>query len=193
MATASRYTPPTSFRPMPLALVHDFVARRALCTLIGNTSTGLHASHLPCVLDRTDDGGMVLRGHVARANLGWLNGGASAPGLAIFAGEDDYGVPGDIQQAERAARPIELLGAVHLYGEITLVEGHGFLLANMEALTNRHAAGRAHPWNSASTPADVMDRMVRQVIGVEFHVARAEACDAYGAVYAPATACESGN
>jgi len=179
-STASRYSTPTSFRPQPIAAIEPFVSARALCTLVVGTGGGLHAASLPLVADR-EGAHLVLRGHLARANPGggsadWRSEAERSEALAIFAGQEDYGVAPAVQAEERLRRGIELFGAVHVYGRIRFVEDGAFLAENMRALSRRHAAGRAHIWNTDRTPDAVIDRLIRTVIGIEFRIERAEAC-----------------
>jgi len=186
---APSYEVPTSFRPVPFDTVLDFIRSRPLCTLIGSTAGGLHAGHLPVFVETAGDGGLVLRGHVARGNLRWRDIGRETDAIAIFGGQESYAVAEEVREETAAIRRAETLGAVHLYGRMRLVEDEAYAVHVTEELTERHAAGMAHAWNTRSTPAEVVARLLAATVGVEMTVTRAEACGVAGRT-APATAGE---
>jgi predicted FMN-binding regulatory protein PaiB len=82
------YIPAAFAEPDPDVL-RAFVEAHPLGALVTDDGAGgLHATHLPLLLDRTRGPHGVLQGHVARANPHALADGRAA--LVIFAGPDAY-------------------------------------------------------------------------------------------------------
>jgi len=170
------YTPPTSFKDVPFALVRAFVAPRALCTLVAVTPGGLVNAHVPVLL-AGEDGAPRLEGHVAKSTLGFEALAAPVQAIAMFQKEQDYGLP----ESARIADEGQPWGAVHLHGTLEMVRDHDFQMANIEALADHHLAARIHPWNAPDLPRAFKEVLADKIVGLVFRVERAQASHAYAA------------
>ena len=73
-----------AFRVEEVEVARSLVRAHPFATIVG---AGLHATHMPCLLDE-DAGGLVLLGHVARADP--ASGALDGPLLLIFHGPHGY-------------------------------------------------------------------------------------------------------
>jgi len=122
MTRAPKYEVPTSFREVPVEMVLGFVRARPLCTLVASLpGGGLHAGHLPVVLERRADGVLALRGHVSRANAGWRALEGEVQAVAILAEQEAYAVPEAAREQAVAERGSEPFAAVHLHGRMRII------------------------------------------------------------------------
>jgi transcriptional regulator len=170
------YTPPTSFKDVPFALVRPFVAARALCTLVAVTPGGLVNAHVPVLL-AGDEAAPALEGHVAKSTLGFEGLDAPVTAIAMFQKEQDYGLP----EAARIADADLPWGAVHLHGSLEMVRDHDFQMRNIEALADHHLAARIHPWNAPDLPRAFKEVLAGKIVGLRFRIDRAQASHAYAA------------
>lgn len=84
---------PTHFAETRQAALPDLMRAHPLATVVTMSSFGLVANHLPLHLHLGDDGGVVLQGHVARANPIWQESVFTIETLAVFQGADRYITP----------------------------------------------------------------------------------------------------
>jgi transcriptional regulator len=173
--SASRYTPPTTFKPFAFEEVESFVAARALVTIVAIAPIGLINTHAPVRLARDADGRPLLEGHVARTNATFMALTGSVTALALFQKEQEYGLP----EAARETDSQSPFGAVHLHGRLEIVDDHAFQRGNIDALADHHIAARIHPWNAPDLPSAFKDVLADKTLGFRFHIERAEACHAY--------------
>ncbi|MGL5114543.1 MAG: FMN-binding negative transcriptional regulator [Beijerinckiaceae bacterium] len=173
----SKYTPPTSFADVSFDLVRDFVAARALCTLVAVTPVGLINAHAPILLAQDGEGGFWLEGHVAKATSAFNGLDVPVTALAMFQKEQAYGLP----EVARVADAESPWGAVHLHGRLEMVRDAAFQLGNIEALADHHMAAQIHPWNAPDLPAAFREVLAEKTVGFRFHIERAQACHAYAA------------
>jgi predicted FMN-binding regulatory protein PaiB len=169
------YTPPTSFKDMPFALVRPFVAARALCTLVAVSPGGLINAHVPVLLTDDEAGHPCLEGHVAKSTTAFEGLIGSVTAIAIFQKEQDYGLP----EAARLADDAHPWGAVHLHGSLEMVRDPAFQMANIESLSDHHLAARIHPWNAPDLPRPFKEVLADKTVGLRFRIEKAQASHAY--------------
>jgi transcriptional regulator len=95
---------PTHFRETRLDVLHGFVTRFPLATLIALTPEGISANHVPMLWISAADELGRLQGHVAKANPLWRDAAADAAVLAIFTGPQHYVSPSWYPVSARTAR-----------------------------------------------------------------------------------------
>lgn len=111
---------PKHFTQKDEARTRALVDSYALGLLVTTGADGLPvASHIP-FLSRQADGGLILEGHVARANDQSAHIRDGAPALAIFQGADRYVSP---TWYESPGVPTWNYEAVHAYGRLQEVNG----------------------------------------------------------------------
>ncbi|MEQ9003315.1 MAG: FMN-binding negative transcriptional regulator [Pseudomonadales bacterium] len=170
-----RYRPP-HFQAPDADAVRSLITRHPLATLVLTGADGIDAEHLPMLLEHTETGHGVLRGHVARANPVWQQVPDGADALAIFHGPDHYVSPGwyPSKRAHGKVVPTWNYAVVHGHGRLTWQHDRDWLLALVTRLTDAHEAGRAAPWHVTDAPDDYVTRMLGAIVGVEIALTRLE-------------------
>lgn len=169
------YVPPAFAEP-DVAVLHAFVDAHplgALVTPVGaDGADGLHATHLPLLLDRARGPYGVLQGHVARANAHAVADGRAA--VVIFAGPEAYVHPGWYPSKQEHGRvvPTWNYAAVHAHGTLRVLEDADWLRTHLHALTGRHEVDRARPWAVDDAPAEWVERLLHDIVGIEVPIAR---------------------
>jgi transcriptional regulator len=133
--------------------------------------TELIASQIPFLVERRS-GGLLLQGHIARANpqAADLDNGEEA--LAIFAGPHAYVSPG--WYASAPAVPTWNYASVHAYGRARVIAEPEWLRAVLHRLSERHEAREEAPWRMRDLPEAYLASMLGGIVGVEIAVSRLE-------------------
>ena len=168
---------PSSFAERDLPTLFAFMEAHPLATLVTSSPTGLFATHLPLVLDRTAGPSGTLFGHVARANphSRYVTDGA-AEALVIFTGPDAYITPEWYRTKQETGRVVPTWNyiAVHAYGALHLHDDPSFLRPHLETLTRKHEGSRPRPWQVSDAPAEYIEQQLKAIVGVEFRISRIE-------------------
>ncbi|ONH31131.1 FMN-binding negative transcriptional regulator [Pseudofrankia asymbiotica] len=165
---------PTANRVDDEALIREFVAERGSGTLVTVGPDGTADATLLPVLWEAD----LLVAHFARANDHWRRMRDGAAGLLVVNGPEAYVSPSWYPtKAEHGGRvvPTWNYSAVHLRGPVTVHDDPEWLRAAVTGLTDRHEAGREHPWAVTDAPERYVDGMLRAVVGVSLRVESVEA------------------
>ncbi|WP_263367738.1 FMN-binding negative transcriptional regulator [Edaphobacter bradus] len=159
-----------------LDVLHGLIESQPLATLVTMSASGLFATHLPMVLDRSTTPYGTLRCHISRANTQWRDLTPSIDALAIFSGTQHYITPSWYPEKAEHARvvPTWNYATVHAYGPITIIEDPAWLLAHLNALTTQHEASFSAPWKVADAPADYIASQVKGIVGIELPIRRIE-------------------
>jgi transcriptional regulator len=163
---------PAHFRESRAEVLHAFIRRHPLATLVVRTPSGLDANHIPMELDVSGHGAARLRGHVARANPVWQQALAGEPVLAIFTGAQHYVTPSWYPSKLRHGKvvPTWNYSAVHAEGRIRFVEDPQWLRPLVGALTAAQEQRREAPWALEDAPDDYVAAMLRAIVGFEIEV-----------------------
>lgn len=169
------YTP-SNFAIDDLNELHQQILDTRLAVLVTHGEQGLQASHLPLLLNVDQGPNGTLYGHLARANPQWreLQNGAQA--LVIFAGADAYVSPEFYPSKAEHGKVVPTWNyiAVHAYGMAEVFTDADRLRTLVSALTDRHEAGRTHPWKVADAPTDYIDGMLKAIVGFALPIQRLE-------------------
>ncbi len=159
-----------------LDVMHALIESQPFATLVTTGSTGLIASHIPMVLNRTEGPHGTLRCHLSRANKQWRDLTPSTEALAIFSGTHHYISPNWYPEKAEGGKvvPTWNYAVVHAYGPIRLVEDPTQLLAHLNALTTQHESGFPAPWQVSDAPADYIASQMKGIIGIELPITRIE-------------------
>lgn len=165
---------PKHFAETDIGVMHELMRAHPLATLVTQGADGLEANHIPLHLDAAAGPNGTLRGHVARANPLAADATVNRKILVIFKGPDSYISPsGYATKAEHGkVVPTWNYAAVHVYGELRLIDDADWLLAQLHALTAEHEAGLQHPWAVDDAPADYIGKMLGAVVGIEIAIDR---------------------
>jgi transcriptional regulator len=165
---------PSGFAINDLTELQQQILDTRLAMVVTCGEQGLQASHLPLLFNPEQGPNGTLYGHFARGNPQWKELQDGAEALVIFAGADAYVSPGFYpSKAEHGkAVPTWNYVAVHAYGTAEVFTGADRLLDLVSALTDRHEAGRAHPWKVTDAPADYIDGMLKAIVGFALPIQR---------------------
>lgn len=154
-----------------LALINEF----PFATLVTQTDEGLDANHLPLVVGENPAGGIVLQGHLARANPAWqqLN---SENVLVVFNGPQAYVSPSAYPSKQQNGRvvPTWNYAVVHAAGAIHFIHEADWKLNLLQRLTQQHEAPREQPWAVEDAPEDFTNKLLNAIVGFEIAVNRLE-------------------
>ncbi|WP_172147935.1 FMN-binding negative transcriptional regulator [Pseudomonas tumuqii] len=165
---------PTAFHIDDLDQLHAQIARSSLAILVTQGEHGLHASHLPLLLDPDAGPHGRLLGHFAQANPQWRDLAAGAEVLVIFPGASAYVSPGYYPSKARdhKAVPTWNYQTVHAWGRAEVFDEPARLRELVGRLSAHHESSQAQPWSLADAPADYLDAMLRAIVGFELPIER---------------------
>ncbi|HTR00971.1 MAG TPA: FMN-binding negative transcriptional regulator [Candidatus Acidoferrum sp.] len=158
-----------------VATLHALIRAHPLGALVVATPQGLEANHMPFHLSLDGEGKAVLRAHTPKQNPLWQQQLPSdAEALVIFQSVDTYITPSwyPSKHAHGQAVPTWNYAVVHAYGPIRFITDKDWLLPHVTALTDEHEAKHALPWQVTDAPADYIDKMLSNIVGIEIPVTR---------------------
>ncbi|WP_148716112.1 FMN-binding negative transcriptional regulator [Chitinolyticbacter meiyuanensis] len=167
------YTP-SHFAAPSTEDMHALITAQPLGTLVVCTANGLDANPIPLELDRAAGPWGTLHGHVARANPLWHSFDPQVEALVIFQGPDAYISPSWYPSKAESGKVVPTWNyvTVHAYGTLRVIDDAAWLRAQLEALTARHEAGFATPWQVADAPAGFIDKLLPAIVGIEISISR---------------------
>ncbi|TFW17585.1 FMN-binding negative transcriptional regulator [Massilia arenosa] len=156
--------------------MHALIEAHPLGAVVIQTEDGLTADHVPFLILPPSEGAPfgTLRAHVARANPLWQRTGGRV--LVIFRGHDGYVTPALYDEKTKSGKvvPTWNYAVVHAHGTLRAVDDPQAVLTTVDALTRRHEAGRAQPWQVRDTPQEYLDKLLSAIVGIEIDIARME-------------------
>jgi transcriptional regulator len=165
------YLPPhfAESRPEPL---HRLLREHPLGALVTHGPDGLDADHLPFEFDPGAGPHGRLTAHVARANPLWQRCASGTPVMVIFRGVQAYVSPNGYPSKHETHRQVPTWNyeVVHAHGVLTVRDDERFVRGLVARLTRRHEAGEPVPWKMGDAPADYVDQMLRNIVGLEIEV-----------------------
>jgi transcriptional regulator len=161
------------FQETRLDVLHALMREYPLGAIVTMQASGIEANHMPFHLDMSAAPYGVLRGHMPRGNPMWKETTGSET-LVIFQGPQAYITPSwyPSKHAHGQAVPTWNYAVVHAYGAPRFIEDRDWLLANVTELTNTHESAQKLPWQVTDAPADYVDKMLTQIVGVEIVITR---------------------
>lgn len=169
------YNPPhfTESRP---EILRRIITTHPLGILITATAGQLDANHLPFHFD--PDGGPhgTLIAHVARANPLWRECPGGTPVLVIFRGAEGYISPNWYPGKAESHRlvPTWNYEVVHAHGMLTVRDDPKFVRGVVARLTRTHESSQPRPWKMSDSPAEFIDQMLDNIVGIEIAITRLE-------------------
>jgi transcriptional regulator len=162
---------PAHFTERRVDVLHAFIERHPLGTLVCSADGAVQADHLPMLLRRDAPHGTLI-GHVARANPLWRMAGDGAEVLVVFAGADAYVSPSwyPSKKAHGRVVPTWNYAVVHARGRISLFDDEARLHALVSSLTEHFERGQPAPWAVADAPDDYVRAMLRAIVGFEIEI-----------------------
>jgi transcriptional regulator len=128
-------------------------------------------THLPFLIQRSDQGELILQGHMALANTHseLLRNGKTA--LAIFTGPHGY-VSSSVYETPDA--PTWNYTAVHAYGTIRKLS-RSELTDHLESLVKTHENSSEKPFEMAHLDQERLNHYLELVLGFELRIYRTDA------------------
>ena len=164
------YTP-NAFRVTEFDALSSFIEQYDFATIVSSPATGLVASHVPVILDRSQPVA-VLRAHFARANEHWHAFDGSSEALIMFQGPHAYVSPSWYKTSP--AVPTWNYAAVHVYGKPTIVEGAEPANALLRTLVAKYENHREKPWRMEDAGAEFIERLTAAIVTFEIPIDRIE-------------------
>ncbi|QPF73312.1 FMN-binding negative transcriptional regulator [Roseateles sp. DAIF2] len=163
---------PAHFALPDLELTRRLIDAQPFAMLVGPDAQGRSfVTHLPLSWGADAGEGWWLEGHMARANPHWAWLAAQREVLAVFGGPDAYVSPR--HYAHERNVPTWNYLAVHVYGELQLVEGEADKDALLKRLIARHEPGYAEQWRALAP--DFQHKLLGAIVGFRLRVTRWEA------------------
>jgi len=165
---------PASFREEDRAELTAFMRQHAFATVVSDAgeSGGLTASHLPLLVEKEKDGGLILAGHMARANPQWRGLDAGSEVLVIFQGPHGYISP-SWYETEQAV-PTWNYTAVHAYGVPCVIEAADRLRTIVDAAVEENERAFEMPWKGDELAPEFREKLLQAIVGFEIRVSRIE-------------------
>lgn len=159
---------PSAFAEERLDVLHDFVSTHDFATLVTNAGGEMVASHLPMLLLPTRGRFGTLQTHLARQNEQWRALESGGKVLAIFQGPHGYVSPR--WYAQPVSVPTWNYVVVHAQGTPRMME-EAALREHLRALVATYEP-RDGGWDSAALAGEVMEKLLRQIVGFEIEITR---------------------
>lgn len=140
--------------------------------LVAHGADGLDADHIPFEFVADDNGAGRLLAHVARANPVWQRCPTGTPVMVVFRGAEAYISPNWYPSKHETHRQVPTWNyeVVHAHGLMTVHDDERFVRGLVARLTRRHEANEPTPWKMGDAPADYIDAMLRQIVGIEITI-----------------------
>lgn len=165
---------PEQFREDRAEVLHAFIARHPLGTLVATGPDGLIANHIPMLWRAQPGGAGILGGHVARANPIWKLLAPGSPVLVIFTGAIHYITPSwyPAKKVDGKVVPTWNYSVVHAEGAIRFLTGAPEALTKVRELTEHQEGARASPWAVTDAPGDYLEANLKHIVPFEITVTR---------------------
>jgi transcriptional regulator len=167
------YLPPFNDQP-DQDLIHACIRQHPLGLLITAGPEGLAANQIPFVLQVAEEGGVRLIGHVARNNDVWREGQALGESLVVFQASEAYVSPTWYPSKAETHRTVPTWNyvTVHAYGPLVVHDDERWIRGAVGRLTRQMESAQPQPWKMADAPADFMQAMLGNIVGIEVPVTR---------------------
>ena len=159
---------PHFFKNANEAEVKEFIRQNGFGILISHTGEKLWGTHLPFEL--TPDG-QHLHGHLSKGNSQWKNFNDKDEVMVIFNGPHTY-ISSSWYDHENV--PTWNYIAVHVYGQIRLIEGEE-LYQSLKTLLDRYEASSEHPVSMETMSAEYVRKGINGLVGFDIKISSVEA------------------
>ncbi|RAI04402.1 transcriptional regulator [Acuticoccus sediminis] len=168
------YQPP-QFREERRDVLFTLIRAHPLGLLVSNGEDGPVANPIPFLLDDQASENGTLLAHMSRANDQW-RGLDGMPVLVVFQGANAYVTPTWYETKRETGKvvPTWNYAIVQARGRARVIEDTEWLRAQVNALTTRHEAAEAAPWQVNDAPAPFVAAQLRGIVGVTVEITSLE-------------------
>lgn len=166
---------PTQHREDRLSVQHDLIEAHPFGLLISTGAEGILANGLPFLLQRGSGDKGRLQAHIARANPQWA-GLDGQEVLVVFQGPLTYVTPGFYETKRETGKvvPTWNYAMVQARGVARVQADTAWLDTQIAALTDRHEAVQAVPWEVSDAPRPYIEAQLRGIVGIEIDIRELE-------------------
>lgn len=157
---------PKSYTNENIAEIKAFIKSNSFGVLVSNLNQKIVASHIPIELTTNKEGKQVLQGHLSKRNPQWKEFKDSKEVLCIFSGAHSY-ISSSWYDFEEV--PTWNYIAVHVYGNIKIIEGKE-LLKSLKHLVDKHEATYAENPISIENLSEKTMRQIHGIVGFEIEI-----------------------
>ncbi len=161
------YTP-VHFKNSNLNEVKDFLKQNSFGILISQAENSMLATHIPMELSEDES---KLTGHISRANPQWKKFDNSKEVLSIFSGPHAY-ISSSWYNHENV--PTWNYIAVHVYGNITIIDGDQLYDA-LKKMLDKYEVNSTNPVSLEKMSPAYVSRAMKGIVGFEITIAKIEA------------------
>jgi transcriptional regulator len=140
------------------AEIQNFIHENGFAILINQTNGKLWATHIPLILETTENGEQQLIGHVSKLNPQAESFKSNDDVLAIFTGPHSY-ISSSWYDHENV--PTWNYLAVHVYGKVTLLS-HEEAVASLKTLVDKYEMNSENPVRVE----DLSEKTIREARGI---------------------------
>nr|WP_298376248.1 FMN-binding negative transcriptional regulator [uncultured Halomonas sp.] len=162
---------PSHFREEDQEKLQQYIRGYSFGVLV--VADGVDANHVPFHFSASEEHPLgMLKCHVARVNPVWKKIEKGASVLAIFQGSNAYVSPSWYETKAETGRVVPTWNylAVHVQGQVSIIQEHDWLKEHLNQLTDVHESGRENPWAVDDAPAEFTSRLVKAIVGIEIHI-----------------------
>jgi transcriptional regulator len=121
--------------------IKDFLQKNSFGILVNQCNGKLWATHIPLLLDKNNNGKLVLSGHLSKENPQWKNFKDDDKVLAIFSGNHSY-ISSSWYDHENV--PTWNYIAVHIYGTIKIIERQA-IIESLKKMVDKYEQNSENP------------------------------------------------
>ncbi|MFD6510936.1 FMN-binding negative transcriptional regulator [Bacillus sp. NPDC060175] len=146
---------------------YEMIEQNSFATLFSQHNGNPYATHLPLLLNRET---LTLSGHFARPNEQWKDSGNQQV-LAVFQGPHSYISPSWYETNK--AVPTWNYVAVHVYGELEIVEDEQELIDSLQDLVHKYENPKS-TYSLNDVDPNYMEGLSRGIVGFKIKINKIE-------------------
>ncbi|HDR7619436.1 TPA: FMN-binding negative transcriptional regulator [Bacillus mycoides] len=146
---------------------YEIIEQNSFATLFSQHNGAPYATHLPLLLNRET---LTLSGHFARPNEQWKDS-ENQQVLAVFQGPHSYISPSWYETNK--AVPTWNYVAVHVYGELEIVEAEQELIDSLQDLVHKYENSKS-TYSLKDVDPNYMEGLSRGIVGFRIKINKIE-------------------
>lgn len=146
---------------------YEMIEQNSFATLFSQHNGAPYATHLPLLLNKAT---LTLYGHFARPNEQWKDSGNQQV-LAVFQGPHSYISPSWYETNK--AVPTWNYVAVHVYGELEIVEDEQELIDSLQDLVHKYENPKS-TYSLNDVDPNYMEGLSRGIVGFKIKINKIE-------------------